>query len=371
MLSSSMTRMSVFGVPQIGFNYTALFGNLQIYNTALTAAQLTGMWASQAAPSCSSAAAAGTPPPAGSEPPAAGSPPSSLETFPAGTVLRVTSTASMGGMAAADFGTAEQELFAATLATTLQVSGASVTVTGVADTPTSTGRRRLLEASVDVAFSVTSNSTTLFANVTALSANATAFATALQAAGLPITGVAVAVPTQSAAGFASTEASTTHYNDLALSISTMPAAQAAAATATGLAELTQVNNTTPEALAATANSVSQLLNATQINPANAQSALSILLSVSSAGSERGVPVTLAAATSVAASLSSIVGAVALGGALNASVFAQVFNVVNSLANSQLSGLSVGAPAVEINSPAIQARACASSGLCVDAKQVGS
>ncbi len=363
--------MTVFGTAQIGFNYTALFGNLQIYNTVLTAAQLTDMWANQPAPSCSAAAA---PSAAAGSPPPAASPPSPPVSYPAGTVVRVTSTASMGGMTAADFGTAQQELFAVTLATTLQVSAASVSVTGVADTPSSTGRR-LLQGSVDVAFLVTGSSSAHFASVAALSADATAFSTALQVAGLPITGVAVAAPAQSLdvapppVGGSIAE-TTAYFDNLALAISLMPPDEAANKTAGGLAALNQANNTTPEALAATADSVSQLLGATQINPANAQSALNILLSVSSAGSERGVPVSQAAATSVAASLSSIVGAVALGGALDASVLAQVFDVVNSLADSQLSGLSLGA-SVEINSSAIQARARMREQWGVRATQVGS
>jgi hypothetical protein len=114
---------------------------------------------------------------------------------------------------------------------------------------------------------------------------------------------------------------------------------------------------TPEALQAAAATVSLLVaNAASITPAGASAALDALLSLSSAGAERGVAVNNATAFAVAASLSSIVGAaVAPGSTLDAGVLQQVLGVVDNLAASQLVGLAPGAPPVEISSPAIQMR----------------
>jgi hypothetical protein len=332
------------------------------------------------------------PPPSPPPPPAASAP-------VIGATSVVASTATMVGMTAAQFDAAQQALFIATLASSVGVSVDNCTLTPVPeDTPAA--RRRLLLAtssssSVDAAFTITSTSTTVFSSLTALSVDASAFAAALQAAGLPITGVSVAPPTLmeltlppvpatfvSAAAltdFISSALSLIAADDSSNATATVPfvaelagvlnsAASPLSANASAAAELraqllsvvSEVfaqNASTPEALEQTANTVALLVaNASQTSTAGALTALDILQAVSSAGSARGVEVTLAAAVNVTDGLSHIVDAVKLrDSALNATLFARVFDVVNTLAASQLDALRLGDAPVEVNSTAIQMR----------------
>ena len=102
-----------------------------------------------------------------------------------------------------------------------------------------------------------------------------------------------------------------------------------------------------------------MANASQINGAGAATALSILLTVSSAGSAgNNVTFSQGASDAVTGALSSIVSATSTG-AVDTAVLGSVFNVVNSLAGSQLAGLAAGA-AVEVSSPAIQMRVAVSA-----------
>jgi hypothetical protein len=121
--------------------------------------------------------------------------------------------------------------------------------------------------------------------------------------------------------------------------------------------------TSSAGLEAVADAVSSLVsNASQINAAGAGAALGMFASVSAAGSG-GLTISNATGYAVANGLSSIVSAaMSPDSALSPGVLTQVFDVVNSLAGSQLSSLSLGAAPVEISSPAIQVRACASTGL---------
>ena len=113
---------------------------------------------------------------------------------------------------------------------------------------------------------------------------------------------------------------------------------------------------TPEALASSADRVTSLVaNSTQISPAGAATALSVLQFISTGGPGGNVTITPAASASVAAGLSSIASA-ALDPAspVSLTVLRVVSDVVSTLAGSLLSGLTVpGAVPVIVSSPLIQ------------------
>ncbi len=232
----------------------------------------------------------------------------------------------------------------------------TISVTGVTDAGgdpggATGGRRSLLQSgSVAVAFSVTTTSPALvMSSVTGLNADANAFASALVAAGLPVTGVSVAPPMQSVlpptAAQSSVNAAVASLNDTA-------------ATTYRFEQLTNLSTVvasvaTVEELEETADYVAALVsNPTQINSESAATALDVLSAVSG----RGVLVTPAAANSVAVGLSSIVSAaLEPSNDVGTTVLRTVLDVVDNLAGSQLAQLTPDAPPIEVNSPAIQMR----------------
>jgi hypothetical protein len=126
-------------------------------------------------------------------------PPPPLPAVLAGTTYVVSSSATLGGLDATSFGTAQQALFAGAMATSLSLDASAVRVTGVANVQSGAGRRHSLQtaSAVTVAFDVAtaSDPTALMASVTSLSSDASALVSALASAGLPVTGVLVAAPT--------------------------------------------------------------------------------------------------------------------------------------------------------------------------------
>ena len=118
------------------------------------------------------------------------------------------------------------------------------------------------------------------------------------------------------------------------------------------------NASSPAALQSAASAVSELVaNPAQLSAAGAATALSVLAAISTAGSSRGVAVSLDTGVAVTAGLSSIATAAqSPGSAVSTGVLLQVSNVVDALATSQLTAMTVpDAPPVEVSSPAIQMR----------------
>ncbi len=340
-------------------------------------------------------------------PPPAGPPmPPAAPAYTGGAQYNVSSTAMLEcTYTAATFGSTEQLLFGSALAATLQVDRAALQLVSVRDAA-ALRRRSLLQSGSGVAVAFTLeglSASALLASVGAVSANTSALLGALRSAGLSITAVSVLAPVFEQAGlpavpeyFASEEALSLFFADLAAAAGTMNASAAVALVTSAAASLNDPNSlgknataagevraqlleaisaaagtaSTPAELASTADAVVLLVsNASQINVAGAAAALDVLLSVSSAGSERGVAITPAAAASVATGLSSIVAAAQLpGSSLDASVLLKVLDVVNSLAASQAVGLQLGDAPVQISSASIQVRsrsaAHAAKGLAV-------
>ena len=259
-------------------------------------------------------------------------------------------------------------------------------------------RRSVLQSSssVTVACDITGSGTdaasAVVDSLTALSSNPSAFLTALQAAGVPVTGLTVAAPGLSVAApavpalFNVSSAAQAQYFDVMLStVATLAAnvsqsqAVVLAATAADLlnagssllspaaatevrTELMRVINATV-AIATSSSEVEQIAvtvaklvaNATQVSAESAGMAL-FILDIISDNSARGSTLTNNTSQDVAKGLSSVVAVVLLqNNTLNVTALAQVSGIVNKLAASQLVGLAPGAAAVDTWSPAIQMR----------------
>jgi len=138
-----------------------------------------------------------SPPPPSSPPPP---PPVSMPPLPpamAGTVT-VAASLTLSGLTVAQFTGAVQTAFVNTLATQLSVAASAITITGVT-AASGSGRHLLQTNSINVAFTVTTTSSavasTVSSQITTISTGSggTSFAAALVTAGVPTTGVALAV----------------------------------------------------------------------------------------------------------------------------------------------------------------------------------
>jgi hypothetical protein len=303
----------------------------------------------------------------------------------------VSASATLPGFTVNTFGDTQKAAFVTTLAQSLGVSTAAVSVTGV----TASGTRHLLQGTAVIAFEATSLSpggaTALISGLTAINADATAFTAALRSGGLAITGsVSVSAPALTTRPsvvpqtFVSAAAQTQVFTSLLTNLSSLTntgnsqqALQLASGIASSLnAATSQLNDSAATAwradvltvvaavdtaaastgqLTEVASVVSQLVsNAGQLSAAGGYTALTILASVSSAGA----PVSAATGSAVAGGLTNLVGAVrSTTGALsaNASVLTEVVSIVGSLAGSLLTGVQANAPPLEITSAAIQMR----------------
>ncbi len=328
-------------------------------------------------------------------PPAPPQPPPAPPAYAAGSTFTVSSTASLSGMSSASFGATESSAFTTTLASTLQVDSADVTITRVADTPSSA--RHLLQAapSVDVDFTVATSSSpeALASRVSTVTTNPAAFVGALKSAGLAVTGVAVkppqvvAQPPLVSRNFTSQVAQQSYLSNVISNASLLSSSAAVALVNSAAAALNDASSPLHEnataaaairsslltamassaanvssaaALQSVASTVSALVsNASQINGEGASTALTILAAVSSASSTGSVAVNNATSHSVVNSLSSIVSAaLAPNNTLQPTVLTTVMSIVDSLATTHLSNLAAGDPGVTVSSPAIQVRAAA-------------
>jgi hypothetical protein len=294
-----------------------------------------------------------SPPPPGPPPPGPPPPGPALAQLPpspmtaGATTYIVSASATLGGFTSASFGTPEQATFVSVLASMLQTPLSAVAVTSVADAP---GRRHLSADSVTVSFSVTTTSPEgVLSGVTSLSADASAFASALVAAGLSVTGVSVTAPTQA-------------IQPLSTAQMVVDAAVASlddgAATVYRFDQLSNLSSVvasiaTPLALEQVAEYVAALVsNAAQINATSSAIALDILASVAL----RGALVTPAAANAVVAGLSFIAtAALSPSNDVGLGVLRTVLDIVDELARSLQAPMAPDAPPIEVYSPTIQLR----------------
>jgi hypothetical protein len=297
------------------------------------------------------------PPPPAPAPPTPPLPPSGLA-LPS---YVVTSSATLGGVAAADVTPAAQAVFVASMASALGVQPSAVAITGAAAV---SRRRRLAAAGLIVDFAVVTTSASASAAaasaVTAVASNPGAFVGSLNAGltslGLPLcTGVTVSPPVQlpptaaAAVNFSSVNIAEA-VTAVAAQFTNLSPAAAAEQQATLLTSLSASSAGTPltgASASAAASLVLAVVSAAPgvvLSPESQSAALSILTAVANAP----MNVTGGIAQTIASALDSVASS-ALSSA-NPAALQAVAGVINNLASSQASALMASLSALPEGAP---------------------